>query len=368
MNIRKSSVFLYSACMIVLILDTRTAIHGAAEGIAICIKSLIPSLFPFFIFSALLTASLAGQPVKLLRSIAKICRIPKGAESLLAIGFLGGYPVGAQNVAFSWKKGYLNTDDALRMVTFCSNAGPAFIFGFLGQMCDQPVMPWILWMIHILSALIVGFLLPAGAENPAHIPNAKGITLSDAMDSSLMVMGRVCGWVILFRILLEFLKTWIFWRFPVTVQVFITGILELSNGCMMLQSLPSDGLRLILASTFLGFGGICVFLQTRSTTQGLSLSLYLPGKLLQGTISFLLSYVAQTFLIAHNSVHFSPYLVGIVFLSTVLSAVILRKIEKPVAFFRELLYNVKSCEKRRTQCCFGRKSNVPAPTASTVPN
>ena len=332
LNIRRINVFLYATCMIVLVLDTRTAIRGAAGGIEICIRSLIPSLFPFFIFSMLLTASLAGQSIKFLYPIAKLCRIPKGAESLLAIGFLGGYPVGAQNVAFSWKKGYLNTEGALRLVAFCSNAGPAFIFGFLGQMFDRPMMPCVLWVIHILSALITGFLLPGGMGKDISIPPSDAITLSDAMNNSIRVMGRVCGWVVLFRILLEFLQTWIFWRFPITVQVFITGILELSNGCLTLQSLPCDGLRLILASTFLGFGGICVFLQTQSIAHGLPLTLYLPGKLLQGTISFLLSYAAQICLITHNSVHFSPYLVGIVFLSTVLSAVILRKIEKPVAF------------------------------------
>ena len=368
MNIRKTSAFLYATCMIILILDTKTAIQGATEGIEICLKSLIPSLFPFFIFSTLLTGSLAGQTIKILHPIAKICRIPYGAESLLAIGFLGGYPVGAQNVALSRKKGYLTAEDASRMVVFCSNAGPAFIFGFLGQMFDRPVILWILWLIHILSALIVGYLLPGGTDKQTHALNTSPCSFSHALESSLHAMGRVCGWVVLFRIFLEFLRKWIFWSFPTIVQIMITGILELSNGCFMMPQLSSEGLRLIFSSTFLGFGGFCVLLQTRSIALGLPLTMYFPGKILQSAISFLLSCGVQFLLIPNDPAYISPYLIGIVLLSVLLSAVILRNIEKPVAFSKDLLYNVKSYEKRRTQCCFEKKSNAPVPIASTVPN
>lgn len=341
LNIRKSSAFLYSACMIVLVMDTRTAVQGAAEGIEICIKSLIPSLFPFIIFSMLLTASLAGQTIKILRPIAEFCHIPIGAESLLAIGFLGGYPVGAQNVTFAWKKGLLNTENAQRMVVFCNNAGPAFVFGFLGQMFEDPIIPWILWLIQILSAILTGYLLPGRAHHQICMINSESVKLTDTLDNSLRVMARVCGWVVLFRILLEFLQKWIFWCVSPTAQTIITGILELSNGCLMLPYMSSDGLRLILASTFLGFGGICVLLQTQSISHRLPLTMYIPGKILQSAICFLLSYGAQFFLIPEDLVHISPYIMGIVFLSTLLSAVILRNIEKSVAISGDLLYNEK---------------------------
>ena len=348
MNIRKNSALLFStACMFVLILDTHTAIQGAAEGIDICIRSLIPSLFPFFIFSTLLTSSLTGQPIPFLRPLANLCRIPKGAESLLLIGFLGGYPVGAQNVAFAWRKGYLRTNEARRIVAFCSNAGPAFIFGILGQMFYHPLMPWVLWFIHISSALIVGFLLPGQKTHTTQIQNRQSLSLPDALNSSVVVMARVCGWVVLFRILLEFLQKWFFWLLSPALQVIVTGLLELSNGCLMLPSLASDSLRLIWSAVFLGFGGFCVLLQTRSIAQGLPLSLYLPGKLLQSMISFLLSYGAQFLLLPDDHVHFSPYILTIVILATLLLVTILRNIEKPVAISKDLLYNEESCEKRR---------------------
>ena len=36
--------------MLVLILDSKTALAGAREGIDLCIRTVIPSLFPFFLF------------------------------------------------------------------------------------------------------------------------------------------------------------------------------------------------------------------------------------------------------------------------------------------------------------------------------
>lgn len=368
MNIRKFlTMITASICMIALILDSRTGVAGASAGIDLCIQTLIPSLFPFFVLSVLLTSALLGQPLRFLAPIAKFCRIPTGSESLLAIGFLGGYPVGAQNVVLAWKQGVLCDSDARRMVVFCNNAGPAFLFGFLGQLFENPVYPWILWLTHITSALITGYLLPGGTTQKLLLINSKNISLSEALEKSLRVMGIVCGWVILFRILQEFLQKWILWRFSIPMQVLFTGLLELSNGCVQLQYIPSDGWKLLIISLLLGLGGLCVCFQTYSLAKGLSLGLYLPGKLLHGSIGFLLSYWIQR-MVLENPAHLSPFIWANLLLLILLFAGIVRKSEKSVAFSTSLLYNVESCEKRRTICCFGKRSKNPAHTAVTAPN
>ena len=164
-----------SAAMLVLILDGKTALTGASEGIGICLNTLIPSLFPFFLLSILLTGALGEQDIPLLRPVAKLCRIPNGAESLLAIGLLGGYPVGAQNVALAYRSGQLSKEQAARMITFCNNAGPAFIFGILGSIFSFPAVPWLLWTIHIISALLVGISLPDAQDLSAVQPFPRRI-------------------------------------------------------------------------------------------------------------------------------------------------------------------------------------------------
>lgn len=283
-----------SVGMLFLILDSRTALNGAMEGISLCVRTVIPSLFPFFVLSVLLTSVLSGSAIPCISLIGKHCGIPKGAESILLVGLLGGYPVGAQCVAQAFASGQISRTDARRMLGFCSNAGPAFIFGVVGSLFSSLKTTFLLWLIHILSALTVGILLPGHSSASASIPTGKGMDLSDAMNRSIRILAVVCGWVILFRIILAFLQRWFLWLLPQEGQILISGILELTNGCIGLALLPEEGLRFILASAFLSFGGVCVGMQTVSVLRqaGLDAGFYFPGKLLQMCVSLFLSAMA----------------------------------------------------------------------------
>lgn len=279
--------------MLILILDAPTALSFAREGVQLCLQTLIPSLFPFFVCSVLLTGSLAGISSPVLHPLEKSCRIPEGSGALLLVGFLGGYPVGAQNIGLAYERGQLSKEDARRMLGFCNNAGPAFLFGMVGSFFDNPIIPWLLWLIHIASALIVARIIPG--KGASFHPNdiAKPLSLTEAVDKSIRVMASVCGWVILFRIIIGFLDSRLIFLFPSPVQILLNGALELSNGCIHLGEIPCEGLRFITASVMLAFGGLCVVMQTRAVTAGISLDRYFPGKLLQYGISFLLSVMVQ---------------------------------------------------------------------------
>ncbi len=274
--------------MAVLILDPKTALIGANEGIQLCIGSVVPSLFPFLVLSTVLSASL-GQ-LKLLRPLSKWTGAP---VSLLAVGFLGGYPVGAQAVATGYRKGQLTKRQAHRLLGFCSNCGPSFLFGVVASAFHKKWMPWALWGIHIFSALLVGSLLP-GKEDVSVSDTKNVLSLPQALRNSIAVMAQICGWVVLFRVLLAVLNRWLLRYLPTWTAVLIAGLLELTNGCCDLASISSENLRFLLASVMLSFGGLCVTMQTLSVTEGLGLGKYLPGKLLQTAISLLLSWLVVT--------------------------------------------------------------------------
>lgn len=320
----------FAACagMLVLILDGQTALAGAAEGIDLCIRTLIPSLFPFFIFSILLTGSLAGQSIRFLRPIGSLCGIPEGAESLLIIGFLGGYPTGAQNISLACQNGQLSPPDGERMLAFCNNAGPAFLFGVLGSMFSRSRTLWMLWGVHILSAVLVGFIIPRSSKSPASIGKSDPVTATTALERSVKTMALVCGWVVLFRILLTFLQRWILWALPEAAGVVLSGLLELSNGCVQLRSIESEGLRFLIAGAILAFGGCCVTLQTASVSKGLSLRLYFLGKLLQCSLSLLLGSILQFLFPPEARCIVSPVHFFLILSGTLFFIAILRKYEK----------------------------------------
>lgn len=289
--------------MLLLILDAETALRAAMDGINLCMMSVIPALFPFLILSIYLTGNLSGVKIPGLKYLGKLCRIPTGSEGILLTGLLGGYPVGAQAVCQAYDAKTLSRQDARRMLGFCSNAGPAFVFGILSPLFKDLRAPWFLWIIHILSAVLTGILLPGGCTKNMNKPSAKTLSFPDSMKRAIQVMAFICGWVVVFRIILGFFDRWIFWIFPSGIKIYISGILELTNGCIRLTNIENEPMRFLTTAVFLGFGGICVGMQTVSVTEKLGSGLYFPGKLLQTMLSILLSgimipmlYPGKTFL------------------------------------------------------------------------
>lgn len=303
---RKTTAILFSIMgMMILILDSKTALQGAYGGIELCIKTVIPSLFPFFVLSILLTSSLSGSEIHFLRPLSNLCGIPSGAESILITGFLGGYPVGAQCIAQSWKSGQLSKKEAHRMLGFCSNAGPAFLFGMTGALFEAPLITWSLWMIQILSAILVAVILPGRSHGRITAEHAAPISIAKALTRAVSVMAGVCGWVVMFRVMLSIGEKRIFYMLPTEIMVILTGFLELTNGCVLLNGIGSDGIRYVLCSMFLAFGGICVAMQTASVTAELGTGMYFPGKLLQCTIAGSLACIISPLLFSaqHDAIY-----------------------------------------------------------------
>lgn len=338
----KNNAFLrYTAAvlgLLLLILDGKTAQLAMQSGIEICLYTLIPSLFPFMVLCRLIVGNSAGNTGPVLSAAGHFCKIPPGCEVLLVTGILGGYPVGAQSVSDLYVQGRIRREDARRMVVFCNNAGPSFLFGILGPLFSDMQTVLLLWAVQITSMLLTGYILPESKQEPFPVEQYPSVTLSQALQSSIRGMVSVCGWVLLFRLFLEYLRKWILHPLPVPVQVFITGLLELSNGCIALTQAGSEPLRFLLASVMLSFGGLCICLQTASVCSREILGSYIPGKAFQSGVSAILSLAA----IAASRV-----------VPTALTAVIMPSIplilgflsinrrtgKKEVAFCQRMLYN-----------------------------
>ena len=276
--------------MLLLILDSPTALNSAREGMELCVTTVIPSLFPFFVLSSLLTGSLGGS---FSPGWGRLLGLPQGCEGLFLTGILGGYPIGTAGIGEAVRQGRLNQEDGARLLAFCNNPGPAFIFGMAACMFDMSWAGWVLWAVQVIGALAVALLLPG--RPGATIKNAKapGVSLPAALKGAVSAMAVVCGWVVLFRVVIGFLDRWILWILPTEIRVVFCGLLELTNGCCMLNAIQSQGLRFIICSGLLSFGGLCVGMQTASVSQGVSLRWYLPGKLLHCLISTGLAAAVQ---------------------------------------------------------------------------
>jgi len=274
--------------MLILILCSKTAIAGGQEGIEICLRTVIPSLFPFILAAQYLCGNLSGQNIKILRPLERLCRVPEGSGGLLISGFLGGYPIGASSVYSAWKSGQLTHSQGQRMLGFLNNAGPAFIFGMGAALFASPLIPWVVWGSHILCAVFTAMLLP-GEEHPSQIENnSREVTLVHCLKNTIQVLAQVCGWVILFRMMLSFLFS-IPGIVKPEIKAAVAGTLELTNGCLLLQTIPEEWVRYLLFTLFLNMGGLCVAMQTISVVGELRIGMYWRGKVMQSLLGSLLS-------------------------------------------------------------------------------
>ena len=328
-----------AASIFFLIINTKDSLVFATDALQLCTASLIPSIFPFMFLAMLLNSFLTGYRFRFLNFVRKICRIPEGAEILFLLGLLGGYPIGAQMISNTYQSGKLKKEDAQRMLGFCNNAGPSFIFGVVGPLFDSWIIPALLWLIQILSAIITGVLLTGSCSEKITISNQAHISITDTLEKSVKNMGLICGWVLLFRIVVGFIDVHLLSFVPKSIAVIVAGMLELTNGCFALYGIENSGVRFILSSFFLSMGGLCVALQTASAAKSLNMRKYTIGKCIQGFISLILALVLQ-YIIFQPENRFAPLnLSGIIAIIFAFIIIIFFYRKKTVAFRSELVYN-----------------------------
>ena len=333
---RKASIIPILSCFILLLLlitKTDTATRGALEGIELCYKVLIPSLFPFFLIITYTSSLLNGLEFSGRKLLRNVMKLPAGAESILFLGLLGGYPVGAQLIAENYHNGQINRETSHILLGYCCNAGPAFIFGITRLLFSNPFTPFILWFIHILSAIITACILPKPPQTECHKVSVRKMTLAETMHTSLQICACVCGWVIVFKIIQAYLSTWVNAVSNSITKFLLFGILELSNGCIFLLDLNNEVMRFILISGFLGFGGLCVLLQVISVTDQLGLGSYIPGKLIQSGFSVMLA----TFIVLPHLEASTLFTILIIAILLILIPVYVNK--KHVVFQMKIMYN-----------------------------
>ena len=344
---RKIKGLIVAAMLLMIILDTKTAVLGMKSGIQLCLETAIPSLLPFLILSKYLSGALGAIKLPLLSSISKGCGIPAEMGSILWVGLLGGYPVGAQRVSEAYLQKMIDKNTAERLLGFCNNAGPAFIFGISNTIFNRFGIGWTILLIQLCACILTGFLLPGKQKKETHVYQSTEITLIQCVENSVRSMAMICCWIMCFKTILVYIELYLSISNVIFSSV-VSAVLELSNGCISLSALDSDAQKFVLMNGMLSFGGICVWMQTQAVSNGLSLKIFTAGKIMQCTISVAISLIVQRLFFSNEPMR--NVAIGVAICTVVVVAELLflnRKII--VASWKKVLYNpFKKYEKRDT--------------------
>ena len=272
--------------MALLLLCSADAAQAVRDALALCVQSVIPALFPFFVVSSLFIA--LGCAAVLGRSLAPIMRrlfgVSGAGGTAFLLGIIGGYPVGGRTAGELYRSGQCEREECERLLAFCNNAGPSFILGIAGLGCFGSVRvgAW-LYLIHVGAAVMVGLLFRSTSRQMGRPEKTETPRWADALIQAVrggaMSMVNICAFVVFFLVILR-----LFSRFTGIQHGAILGIVEMTNGILRLAN---DRRGFIWAAGLLGWGGLSVHCQTAAVLSGSDLSLkrYFIGKALQAAIS-----------------------------------------------------------------------------------
>lgn len=299
-----------------LVLWPEQACEAMEQGLALCANVILPSLFPFFVLASLVVdLGMSRYLGRLLEPVmVPLFRINGACACALALGVVGGYPVGAQTAIQLYQSGQCSKDEAERLLAFCNNCGPAFILGVVGTgVFGSGTAGFLLYFTHLLASLLVGLIFrfhgSSGASSLAAVrPQFQavrfGTVFPKAVTGALQSIFNICAFVLFFAVAVRMLTVSgvaavlsnLLYRLlsplglsPDGGQRLLVGLLEVSSGVTSLTAGTLPG-RLSMAAFMLGWAGLSVHCQVLAFLgdSGLSMGTYLSGKFFHGVFSALL--------------------------------------------------------------------------------
>ena len=290
------------AVFLALAFSSGTVLEAARTALILCAETILPSLFPFFVLSVLI--SRLGLPRALGRRLGgaagRLFGVSGAGITALPVGLLGGYPMGAACVAELLARGEIDEKEAGRLLLFCSNSGPAFLISAVGAGAFASARAgFLLYAAHVGAALLTGFLLrrPGGCRAAAEPAPAEPFAAAfpAAVRQAVSAVLTVCGFVVCFSVLLGLLESWgLFSLLGIHTperRALVSGFFEIGSAVGALRSLSASPAHLALAAGVLGWGGLSVHCQTAALfcDSELSLRRHALGRLCSALLSALIA-------------------------------------------------------------------------------
>lgn len=281
------------ACLMI-ISKSDIASEGIINGLKICYSVIIPSLFPFMVFSTFVIKSgiyirlgkILGKPIKL------IFNLPACSSGAVIMGFIGGYPIGINITAELLELGAIEENQAKRLALFSVNAGPAFVVSAIGGVIYQSKsIGCILLASTLLSSVTIGVIAGIISRIKGEKVTEKAIlkqhekflsAFVSSTESGARAILSICMWVVTFGAIISFTKS-----LPISkeLSVLLCGILEVTSGCTLCVGV----FPLAATAAMISFSGFCIFFQLMPCIKkiGLKFSSFVLSRIACAALSFI---------------------------------------------------------------------------------
>lgn len=337
LNINKNYFvsFLITLFIIIFVINLKISIDSALLGVNLALKTIVPTIFPFSVICNLL---ISYDGISLYSKILGplICRplkLSKNSSFPIVASIISGYPLGCKYCCDLYSLGYINKNQFQRLLNIASNCSPMFIVGSIGvTMFGNPNLGFILLIANYISPIIVGILTMKKDEkfnnlNSFPSPNSSinkinfGSALKSALENGINTTLQVGAFVVLFSIIIGIIKNNAnisiafsnlenLLHLPsMSIYGIFLGSIEFTNGCKLLSSTTlSMNLKLSIVSFICSFSGFSVIAQITSFIgkYDVSIKKYVFWKLIQGIISFIITFISCNIFLNSTTVSTLP--------------------------------------------------------------
>lgn len=273
---------------------------AVSEGVALCLRAVIPSLFLFLCAAELIRRlRLFGRLTRRTGRLLYPLHLPPTVMPCLLLGAVCGFPVGAREIAAARQEKALTERQAAYALSLCSGASPAFLAAFAGErLFGRAGHGLLIWGISLVCSLTVNGLLCKKAlvgeptrgqfmpmtEMPPLFP-----TLLTSIRAAARTLFSVCALIVFFSSLSTVLAGLI----PALgdgLAALLFGLMEMTGGLTFLST-PSP-LSAALCAGLTAFGGLSITAQTMlfARQAGIPLRPYLVGRALTALFSAILCF------------------------------------------------------------------------------
>lgn len=304
------ALFLVVVCC-VIVLNPSKYLEATLKGVRVWGTNVLPALFPFMVFSKLLTETgYVDTASKVFSPITKKFFRCSGISSyVLLMSVISGYPLGAKLTADLFNQNKITRAEAHRICSFTSNSGPMFIVGTVScGMLKSNLAGFVILFSHISGAIINGLIFrkysPKDIKIEKNFENEskKTSSFSDAIFSSVNSILLVGGFITIFFVLTEVLSS--LGVFSPIVKLFssigldenlsnglVCGLFEMTKGCLFVScSSASLAIKTAFCSLLISFGGLAISFQCLSFLNDFKISkrFFFLQKTTHAMITFLL--------------------------------------------------------------------------------
>ncbi len=260
-------------CLLLTFICSSDVISAMQDSMALCTRTVIPSLFPFMVLSEILVSSggisligrLLASPLSTLLGVSR-----EGASAFL-LGVLCGFPVGTSSALSLHESGKISQNELEHLCTFCSFPSSGFIIGAIGSVLfASPLFGILLYISQIISSLAIGIIgrlffcdksrhLKTGCTEHTRVSGAQIIT--SAVQKSALSMLYISAFILFFSAVVGAMRGVLSKNgFPPVISALLLAFFELTGGSAQASALPLD-IAIILTAAAVGWSGLSVHFQ-----------------------------------------------------------------------------------------------------------